>query len=471
MRRLLASAGLLVLVGSVQAAGLPSKSAPSFVPGTYRTAESPQSVAIGDLNGDSRPDLVAAHGFIGGEAKKLRYLRAVSVLLNRGNGRFGTARVYPTGKAGDEHGAWSVAIGDLNGDGRADLATANPGGHSVSVLFNLGDGRFQPSIDYAIGREPWDVAIDDLNDDGKPDVVTANPNTVSVLLNRGDGNLAAKLDYPTGRDTWALAVGDLNGDRKPDLAIASHTPSTVSVLVNRGDGSFQPSLEYRTGPGPTSLAIGDLNGDGRSDLVTANGSSSPEGEDDWVDTVSVLLNRGGGTFRAKRDYRARVDDTLEFSSVAIGDLNGDGKPDIATADGDDYAVSALLNRGNGRFRRRFDYERISLVKDGLGYGARAIAIGDLNGDRKPDVVTPRWAYLSVFINTPGLCTVPRVEGVALRGAEQALASAHCRVGKIRRTKSYLKSGCVFSQSPQPGTMVVRRGGRVNLWVSNGQRPS
>jgi hypothetical protein len=470
VRRLLAAAGLLVLVGSVQAAGLPSKSAPSFVPERYRTAESPQSVAIGDLNGDSRPDLVAAHGFDGGEADKRRFLREVSVLLNRGGGRFGTAGVYPTGKAGDENGAWLVAIGDLNGDGRADLATANPGGHSVSVLVNRGDGSFQPSIDYAIGREPWDVAIQDLNDDSKPNVVTANPNTVSVLLNRGNGSLAAKLDYPTGRDTWALVVGDLNGDRKPDLATANHTPSTVSVLINRGDGSFQPSLEYRTASGPRSLAIGDLNGDGRLDMVTANGSSSPEGDDDWVDTISVLLNRGGGMFRPKRDYRAPVDDTLEFNSVAIADLNGDAKPDIATADGDNFAVSALLNRGNGRFRRRLDYESTDYTNQSLGYGARAIAIGDLNGDRRPDVVTPRWAFISVFVNTPGLCTVPRVEALTLAAARKALARAQCRLGKIRRVKSYLKSGYVSSQSPEPAAML-RRGGTVNLWVSNGQRPS
>jgi hypothetical protein len=472
VKQLFASAGLLVLVASVQAASVRPPSAPSFTPKKYPTAKSAQSVAIGDLNGDRRPDLVAAHGFGGGPADKRRFLREVSVLLNRGGGRFGTARVYPTGKPGDENGAWSVAIGDLDGDGNADLATANPGGRSVSVLVNLGDGRFQPTVDYPIDRKPWDVAIKDLNGDGNPDVVTANPSTVSVLLNKGDGTLSGKLDYPTGRDTWALVVGDLNGDRKPDLATANHKPSTVSVLINRGDGGFKPSLEYGTGPGPTSLAIGDLNGDRRSDLVTANGSSNPEGEDDWADTISVLLNRGGGMFRPKRDYRALapVYNTLQFSSVAIADLNGDAKPDIATADGDDFAVSALLNRGDGRFRKRLlNYESTDFTNQELGYGARAIAIGDLSGDGRPDVVTPRWAFISVFVNTPGLCTVPRVEELTLAAARKALARAHCRLGKIRRVKSYLKSGDVFTQSPEPATML-RRGGIVNLWVSNGERP-
>jgi hypothetical protein len=463
VRALLAAAGLLVLVSSVHAASV-RPSSPSFAPARYRTTKATESVAIGDLNADGRPDLVAAHG-----AEGARDVRAVSVLLNKGHGRFGAARAYPTGRPGDVHGAWSVAIGDLTGDGRADLATANPGGRSVSVLVNRGDGRFQPSVSYAIGREPWDVAIEDLNGDGKPDVVTANPNTVSVLLNRGEGNLD-RLEYPTGRDTWALAVGDLNGDGKPDLATASHTPSTVTVLINRGDGSFRPSLAYRTGPGPTSLAIADMNGDRRLDLVTANGSSSPGGEDDWVDTVSVLPNRGDGTFRRGRDYRSPVNDRLEFNSVAIADLNGDGKPDVALADGDHYAVSALFNRGNGTLHRRVDYEWIDLVKDSVGFGARAIAIGDLNGDRRPDVATPRWAYISVFINTPGLCTVPRVEGLPLASASRVLARAHCRIRQVRRNHWYLKAGYVYSQTPVPGTMLPR-GGKVNLWVSRGRKRS
>jgi hypothetical protein len=387
MRASVVFASVVVIGGSLGVAALPAASPPplsppSFVPAKYRTAKSAQSVAIGDLNADGRPDLVAAHGYDGG-FERLRGLRAVSVLLNRGRGRFGTARVYPTGKAGDLYGAWSVAIGDLSGDGKPELATANPGGRSVSVLVNRGDGSFEPSVSYGINREPWDIAIEDLNDDGKSDVVTANPNTISVLLNTGDGRLGDKVDYPTGRDTWALVVGDLNRDGKPDVATANHTHSTVSVLVNRGDGSFKTNLDYRTGPGPTSLAIGDLNGDGRPDLVTANGSSSPgSDEDDWVDSVSVLLNRGAGTFRPSRDYRTPVDDRLEFTSIAIGDLNGDAKPDVATADGDDFAVSALLGRGNGRFRRRLDYENVDYTNQSLGYGARAVAIGDLSGDRR-----------------------------------------------------------------------------------------
>ena len=94
----------------------------------------------------------------------------------------------------------------------------------------------------------------------------------------------------------------------------------------------------------------------------------------------------------------------------------------------------------------------------------------MNGDRRPDVITPRFRYISVFINKPGLCTVPDVEGVALTAAKRLIARAHCRLGRLRIGDFYLKAGYVFTQTPQPGTML-RRGGKVNLWVSNGRRPS
>ena len=159
------------------------------------------------------------------------------MLLNRGGGRFGAARAYATGQEGDQRGAWSVAIGDLNGDGAKDLATANPGGHSVSVLLNRGDGAFASSVTYPIGRQPRDLAIVDLNGDGKNDISTANPNTVSVLRGNGDGTFQDKLEYSTGRpsDNRAFVVGDLSSDGKPDLATritsATRSPSSSTAAA------------------------------------------------------------------------------------------------------------------------------------------------------------------------------------------------------------------------------------------------
>ena len=467
MKKVVCLVSLLVLVSSAGAAELRSGSTPSFkTPRDYDTAKAGQSLAIGDLNGDGKLDVVSAHGT--DFPVDLRKLRAVSVLLNRGGGRLGPSNTYPTGKAGDEQGAWSVAIGDLTGDSKADLATANLGGRSVSVLVNRGGGVFDAPVNYSIDREPLDVAIADFDGNGKPDIATANPNTVSVLLNRGDGTFGDKVDYPTGGDTWAFVVGDLNADGKPDLATANYTPSTVSVHINRGDGSFEPKVVYPTGPGPRGIAIGDLNGDRKLDLVTANGSSSPDSNSrDWLDTVSVLLNKGGGTFRRVRDYRSGVDDRLEFISVRIGDMNGDRRPDIVTAGTNDWTISVLLNKGGGRLGARWDYG--PLTEDDAGFGAEVVALGDLSGDRRLDVVTAKWDYVSVFINSPGLCTVQGVELIQLAAAKRKLARAHCRVGKIRHTYGVSTTrGLVFSQSPAAGT-VLPRGGKVNLVVSRGRK--
>jgi hypothetical protein len=219
-----------------------------------------------------------------------------------------------------------------------------------------------------------------------------------------------------------------------------------------GDGSFQPKRDYRTGGAPFSVAIGDLNGDGKPDLATANYVAN---------TVSVLLNRGDGSFQAKRDYKPGNYPI----SVAIGDLNGDGKPDLATANHSN-TVSVLANRGDGRFQAKLDYRA-----GGRG-GQYWVAIGDLNGDGKPDLVTANFDAdtVTVLLNTPGLCTVQDVKGRTLPAAKRTIAHANCRVGKIRRAYSKtVKSGRVISVTPKPGTVLPGRG-KVNLVVSRGRRP-
>jgi len=234
----------------------------------------PHSIAIGDLNGDGKPDLVAADDFIS----------AVSVLLGNGDGTFGPNRYYETG-----HQPRSASIGDVNGDGKLDIVTASQGAEAVSVLLGNGDGTFGPKNDYAAGGSPQWVAIGDLNGDGKPDLATANgntfPGTVSVLLGSGDGSFGPKSDFVTGYSAWFVAIGDLNADGKPDLATANYYVNTVSVLLGNGDGSFGPNSDYGTGDAPSCVAIGDLNGDGKPDLAVASYNSS---------AVSVLSGTGTG---------------------------------------------------------------------------------------------------------------------------------------------------------------------------------
>jgi hypothetical protein len=375
----------------------------------------------------------------------------VSVLPGRGDGTFRAKRHYRTGRF-----PFSVAVGDLNGDGKPDLVTAN-WANTVSVFTNTGDGSFSPRRDYATGEEPWVVAIGDLNGDSKPDLAAADHaprGTVTVLTNRGDGAFEPRRVYRTGSEPRSVAIGDLNGDQKPDLATANHDSSTLSVLVNRGDGTFNAKRDYATGYGPSSVAIGDLNGDGRTDIVI---TSVVIARADTV-TVSVLLNRGG-TFQARRDYRAgRYPNSPEYdpSAVALGDLNGDGEPDLAIAIRDERLVWVLTSTGGGTFRPKLDYS--------TGRAPSAAAIGDLNGDGKLDLAT----NVSVLLNTPGLCTVQPLEGVTLAAAKRTMARASCRVGKIRRPYSRIKRGRVISQKPRFGA-VLPGGGKVDLVVSRGRK--
>jgi FG-GAP-like repeat len=329
---------------------------------------------------------------------------------------FAVPKEYATGDGPD-----ALASGDLNGDGKLDVVTAND--KTISVLLNRGDGSFQARRNYrAPGSHP---AIGDLNGDRKLDLATANGllrGAVSVLLNRGAGRFRAKRDYRKGDGPGAdaIAIGDLDGDRKLDL-VTTNEENTVSVLLNRGGGRFRAKRDYRTGPAPIALAIGDLNGDDKLDLVTPNLNSIDAGPP----TVSVLLNRGNGRFRAKRDYR-----TGGIYSVAIGDLNGDRQLDLVTGDGGGF-VSVLLNRGDGSFQAELDYRtQAKLVLRSAG--GEWVAIGDLNGDGKVDLATSNMDddTVSVLINTPGLCVVQEVRRMTLPVATRTLERVNCHVGEV-----------------------------------------
>ena len=163
------------------------------------------------------------------------------------------AKIYPAGRD-----VRAVAVGDLDGDGKPDLATANHDSDSVSVLLNAGRGSFRTRRDYLVAASPLSVAVADLNADGKLDVVTASSSAaaVSVLLNKGNGTFEPRRNYPTGDEPFAVAVGDLDGDGDPDLVTANYDfPGHVSVLLNNGDGSFADNRDFVTGDAPESIVV------------------------------------------------------------------------------------------------------------------------------------------------------------------------------------------------------------------------
>src|SRR6266700_8419599 len=181
-------------------------------------------------------------------------------------------------------GAHSTAAADLNGDGKVDLAVANTDSNTVGVLLGSGDGTFKPAVTYDSGGDPTSVEEADVNGDGRPDLVVANYNsaTVGVLLGNGDGTFQTAVTYDSGgKFAWSVAVADVNGDGKPDLLVTNQcvnisdcANSSVGVLLGNGDGTFQLAISYSSGgDGAYSVAVADVNNDGKPDLVVANSDS------------------------------------------------------------------------------------------------------------------------------------------------------------------------------------------------------
>lgn len=380
--------------------GLPTAASSIFeIASTHDSGgEQPMSVAVGDLNGDGKPDLVVANmsainSYPNGE---------VSVLLGRGDGTFRTAATYASG--GNE--ALSVALADLNGDGKLDLVVANGCDSSgscengaVGILLGNGDGTFRAPITYSSGGYLADsVVVKDVNGDGKPDIVvadltdsTGSTGLVSVLLGNGDGTFRAAVAYGSGGiNADSVAIGDLNGDGKADLVVAQcdvHNQficiGTIGVLLGNGDGTFQAAVTCNSGGiGASSVAIGDVNGDGKLDLLVANLYVNDSGDG----AVGVLLGNGDGSFQTAVLYDSGGS---EAQSVALADVNGDGKPDLLVAncggsseacdDGNNAAVGILLGNGDGTFRPAVTYAS-------GGLNASSVALSDVDGDGKPDLL-------------------------------------------------------------------------------------
>jgi len=318
-------------------------------PVTYPAGTSPEPIAMGDFNGDGRPDLVV--GDYNGSN--------VSVLLGNGDGTFQAPVPYSV-----QPGPISLVVADFNDDGKADLAVAGYSG-GISILIGNGDGTFQPAVTVESLGGLLSLAVADFNGDGKADLATCSSTNVAILLGNGDGTFGEPSNTVVS-SADAIVVGDFNGDGKPDVAVASYSFETVTILTGKGDGTLQAGAVVNLGAYPVQITAGDFNEDGFVDLAASvYGGSS----------LAVLIGKGDGTFQSPVLYGGT--DAYNGESIAVGDFNGDGIPDLAVGQIDLFGVTVFYGSGNGIFAAGPFY---ALIESPF-----SIVVGDFNGDGKTDL--------------------------------------------------------------------------------------
>jgi sugar lactone lactonase YvrE/predicted Fe-Mo cluster-binding NifX family protein len=369
----------------------------------FATGSFPEYISIGDLDGDGRPDLVVANS----GSNTFSVYRNTSSSGSIGAGSFAAKVDFATGSEPK-----SIAIGDLDGDGRPDLVVANSGSNIVSVYRNtsssgsISAGSFAAKVDFVTGSFPSSVAIDDLDGDGKLDLIVANAgsNTVSVFRNTASissivsGSFAAKVDFATGSFPRSVAIGDLDGDGKLDLIVANAGSNTVSVFRNTASsssivlGSFATKVDFATGTSPYSVAIGDLDGDDKPDLIVANLNSK---------TVSVIRNTSTSGSIVSGSFATNIDfATGSFPrSVAIGDLDGDSKLDLVISNiASNIAYNTVSVIRNISIKGSINSDSFAAKVDlASGDNSPSVAIGDLDGDGKPDLAVVNYGSNTVSI--------------------------------------------------------------------------
>ncbi len=337
------------------------------LPQTVASGEGPSWVAIGDLDGDQKLDMAVV------EYRQ----NTVSVFLGRGNGDFHEPRSFKTGGKPD-----GLALGDFDKDGDLDFVVANEGEGDVGIYLNTGDGTFAETVHYSLGNSLVELAIGDLDGDNDLDIVAANTEEekLSILINKGKGVFSKQRKLKVGGEDCSCKLGDLDGDGDLDLVVSDSKEGKIAVFLNQGNGQFANPVFYDVGASPLELVLGDLDADGDTDIAVCN---EKDGD------VSILFNQGNGSFTRGDDIPVSDDAFDDAFDLALGDIDGDSKPDLLVSDNSMNRGYVFLNNGNGTFQK----PKLFATGKNPGY----IALADLDADSDLDVVVTNFGDDTITI--------------------------------------------------------------------------
>jgi FG-GAP-like repeat len=365
---------VLILLGAgVLSCNMPFNGATPSPTNSLRLAvgEAPESVELADLNGDGKTDIVVAN-FASSN---------VTILLGDGRGGFKPAQGSPF-SAGNMPN--DIGIGDFNRDGKPDLAFPNHETQHVTILDGDGRGGFKPAQASPLTTKskphPHGIAVADFNGDQNPDIAVESweTNQVEILFGNGHGGFSTPGPLVSvGRMPYQrLRAGDFNKDGAADIVTTNFEGKSLTILLSDGKGGFKESngSPFLAGEAPFGVAVGDLNKDGNPDLAVVNYSGSAQ--DSKNDGLTVLFGDGRGGFKIMTG--SPLTTGRAPTRVAIGDMTGDGIPDIVVSNFQSQNLTILPGNSQGNFGQASNIS--------VGREPKGIALGDLNGDGKADIV-------------------------------------------------------------------------------------